>query len=36
MIRQKERVRETLGYLPQSFGLHPPVRAERFWITLPC
>ena len=27
--RQKERVRETLGYLPQSFGFHPRVRAER-------
>jgi ABC-2 type transport system ATP-binding protein len=29
VIRQKERVRETLGYLPQSFGFHPRVRAER-------
>src|SRR5215212_3034341 len=29
LIRQKERVRETLGYLPQSFGFHPRVRAER-------
>jgi ABC-2 type transport system ATP-binding protein len=29
VIHQKERVRETLGYLPQSFGFHPRVRAER-------
>jgi ABC-2 type transport system ATP-binding protein len=29
VIRQKEHVRETLGYLPQSFGFHPRVRAER-------
>ncbi|HYR28259.1 MAG TPA: ABC transporter ATP-binding protein, partial [Thermoanaerobaculia bacterium] len=29
VIREKERVRETLGYLPQSFGFHPRVRAER-------
>ena len=29
VIRQKARVRETLGYLPQSFGFHPRVRAER-------
>src|SRR5256885_16121504 len=29
VIRQKERVRERLGYLPQSFGFHPRVRAER-------
>jgi ABC-type multidrug transport system ATPase subunit len=29
VIRQKERVRETLGYLPQLFGFHPRVRAER-------
>jgi ABC-type multidrug transport system ATPase subunit len=29
VIRQKERVRETLGYLPQSFGFHPRVSAER-------
>jgi ABC-type multidrug transport system ATPase subunit len=29
VIRQKERVRETLGYLPQSFGFHPRVRTER-------
>jgi ABC-2 type transport system ATP-binding protein len=29
VIRQKEQVRETLGYLPQSFGFHPRVRAER-------
>jgi len=29
VVRHKERVRETLGYLPQSFGFHPRVRAER-------
>jgi len=29
VIRQRERVRETLGYLPQSFGFHPKVSAER-------
>src|SRR5687768_6370625 len=29
VIRDKERVRETLGYLPQSFGFHPRVSAER-------
>jgi ABC-2 type transport system ATP-binding protein len=29
VIHEKERVRETLGYLPQSFGFHPRVRAER-------
>jgi ABC-2 type transport system ATP-binding protein len=29
VVREKERVRETLGYLPQSFGFHPRVRAER-------
>ena len=29
VLRQKDRVRETLGYLPQSFGFHPKVRAER-------
>jgi ABC-2 type transport system ATP-binding protein len=29
VVRQKERARETLGYLPQSFGFHPRVRAER-------
>jgi ABC-type multidrug transport system ATPase subunit len=29
VIRQKERVRETLGYLPQSFGFHPKAKAER-------
>ena len=29
VIRQKERVRETLGYLPQTFGFHPRVSAER-------
>jgi ABC-type multidrug transport system ATPase subunit len=29
VIREKERVREALGYLPQSFGFHPRVSAER-------
>ena len=29
VIRDKERVRQTLGYLPQSFGFHPRVTAER-------
>ncbi len=29
VIGQKEKVRQTLGYLPQSFGFHPRVSAER-------
>jgi ABC-type multidrug transport system ATPase subunit len=29
VVREKERLRETLGYLPQSFGFHPRVSAER-------
>jgi ABC-type multidrug transport system ATPase subunit len=29
VIRQKEKVRQTLGYLPQSFGFHPRVSADR-------
>jgi ABC-2 type transport system ATP-binding protein len=29
VIREKPRVRQTLGYLPQSFGFHPRVTAER-------
>jgi len=29
VLRQKEEVRRTLGYLPQSFGFHPKARAER-------
>ena len=29
VVRQKDRARETLGYLPQSFGFHPRVSAER-------
>jgi ABC-2 type transport system ATP-binding protein len=29
VLQQKDRVRETLGYLPQSFGFHPRVTAER-------
>src|ERR687890_2428617 len=28
VLRQKERVRETLGYLPQEFGVYPKVSAE--------
>jgi ABC-type multidrug transport system ATPase subunit len=29
VLRQKDRVRETLGYLPQEFGVYPHVSAER-------
>jgi ABC-2 type transport system ATP-binding protein len=29
VIGEKDRLRETLGYLPQSFGFHPRVSAER-------
>ena len=29
VLREKERVRQTLGYLPQSFGFHPRARADR-------
>ena len=29
VINQKDRVRETLGYLPQSFGFHPKAKAQR-------
>ncbi len=29
VIREKDRLRETLGYLPQTFGFHPRVGAER-------
>ena len=29
VVRQHERVRERLGYLPQSFGFHPRVSARR-------
>ena len=29
VVQQKDKVRETLGYLPQSFGFHPRVSAER-------
>jgi ABC-2 type transport system ATP-binding protein len=29
VLRQKDEVRRTLGYLPQSFGFYPNVRAER-------
>jgi ABC-type multidrug transport system ATPase subunit len=29
VLTQRERVRETLGYLPQSFGFHPKARADR-------
>lgn len=29
VLREKEDVRKTLGYLPQSFGFYPRVKAER-------
>jgi ABC-type multidrug transport system ATPase subunit len=29
VLNQKEKVRETLGYLPQEFGVYPKVSAER-------
>src|SRR4051812_38888759 len=29
VIREKQKVRQTLGYLPQSFGFHPRVSAAR-------
>jgi ABC-type multidrug transport system ATPase subunit len=29
VVRQKTEVRRMLGYLPQSFGFHPKVRADR-------
>ena len=29
VIGQKDEIRKTLGYLPQSFGFHPRVKAER-------
>ena len=29
ILREKDRVRRTLGYLPQEFGLYPSVSAER-------
>src|SRR5918993_5166514 len=29
VVRQKDRVREMLGYLPQDFGLYPDTTAER-------
>ena len=29
VVRQKDRVRETLGYLPQEFGVYPNVSAQR-------
>ncbi len=29
VLKQKDEVRKTLGYLPQSFGFHPKARAER-------
>src|SRR6185436_21074955 len=29
VLHQKDEVRKTLGYLPQSFGFHPRVSAER-------
>jgi ABC-2 type transport system ATP-binding protein len=29
VLRQQHRMRETLGYLPQEFGVYPNVTAER-------
>ncbi|HYR28307.1 MAG TPA: ABC transporter ATP-binding protein [Thermoanaerobaculia bacterium] len=29
VLKQKDRVRETLGYLPQEFGVYPSVTAEK-------
>jgi ABC-type multidrug transport system ATPase subunit len=29
VLREKDRVRQTLGYLPQEFGVYPKVSAER-------
>ena len=29
VLHQKDEVRKTLGYLPQSFGFHPKAKAER-------
>src|SRR5688500_7078436 len=29
VLKEKHRVRETLGYLPQEFGVYPNVSAER-------
>lgn len=29
VVREKDRVRETLGYLPQEFGVYPKTSAER-------
>ena len=29
VVREKDRVRRTLGYLPQEFGMYPSVTAER-------
>lgn len=29
VLRQRDALRRTLGYLPQSFGFHPQARAER-------
>src|SRR5687767_11135567 len=28
VLKQKEELQKTLGYLPQDFGLHPKARAE--------
>jgi ABC-type multidrug transport system ATPase subunit len=29
VLREKDRVRRTLGYLPQEFGVYPRISAER-------
>jgi ABC-2 type transport system ATP-binding protein len=31
VLRQKDEVRKTLGYLPQEFGVYPNVTAQRTW-----
>ena len=32
VVREKDRVRRTLGYLPQEFGVYPSVSAERLLV----
>ena len=36
VLRQKEAMRRTLGYLPQEFGVYPNVSAQRLLEHLPC
>ena len=33
VVRQKDEVRKTLGYLPQEFGVYPKVSAESLLIS---